>query len=108
MTTTTNWEKDFDYNFVNKGGNIWEYPDGAVKAFIRSLLAKQRSELLDLVEKIVNECVREFHGPVDVTGILDEHDFRKKLSTLRKEGGGEVSRQQYSKVFDGYIHFNKL
>lgn len=67
--------------YRNRGFTIFECPE--LEPFIRTLLAQQREEILDKVETIANECVTEFHGAVDVTGILDEHDFRAKFSALR-------------------------
>ncbi len=100
MTTTTNWEKDFDYNFVNKGGNIWEYPDGAVKAFIRSLLAQQRSELLDQVEKEVEEAYRRgvetLAWRIDCNTLMSELSGWRNILEIAKEEALVSQRQKLS------------
>ena len=93
----TDWEKEWNkltvksYNlktekyedepiiFVND--KSWK----KVKDFISNLLQQQREEIVSEIEGIVGESEVEFHGPVDVTGILDKKTFLEKLKNLENK-----------------------
>jgi len=56
-----------------------------ISKFISQLLKTQREEIVSEIEGIVGESEVEFHGPVDVTGILDKKTFLEKLKNLEKK-----------------------
>jgi len=95
MTTTTNWEKEFEYKFgscailgsigrLYSGGFANEARVAEAIDFIRHLLAEQRSELLDQVMSL--ETIYIGSHPI---GIKEGQyvNFEDLLSALRLEGG---------------------
>jgi len=82
------WEKRFDDEFDHwvylsdiKTGCNWN----SFKSGIKSMFTYQRQQLIKEIEGIVGESEVEFHGPVDVTGILDKKTFLEKLKNLEKK-----------------------
>jgi len=86
MTTTTNWEKEYDETFSDN--NEVMYYENEVKAFIRTLLAKQRQELLDQVKSVVESCSLDLvacsdYAPPFRKDYTDKWKLLEKLSALR-------------------------
>jgi len=93
MTTTTNWEKKFEAKF-GRGSLIDDIED-----FIRSLLAKQRSELLDQVEKeVIGEDENFLLQMAELRVVIDhDHwDYAKKFlkDTIETRNGLRYKQRQ--------------
>lgn len=97
QTSKREWEKEFDNKFVVEdldGDKVfisdWGYngeegklTDG-VKAFISSLLQSFADEVR---EKVIEDCLHDFHGAIDISNIVDYDEAKQALSTLNKRYG---------------------
>lgn len=110
MTTTTNWEKEFEYKFgscailgsigrLYSGGFANEARVAEAIDFIRHLLAEQRSELLDLVGKEVIGEDENFLLQMAELKIVIDHDhwdYAKKFlkNTIETRNGLRYKQRQ--------------
>jgi hypothetical protein len=83
-TKVKEWEKQFDklwqHNPVTP--EVSEYDN--FKNFISSLLQSYADEVR---EKVIEDCLHDFHGAIDISDIVDYDEAKQALSTLNKRYG---------------------
>lgn len=108
MKTTTNWEEELDLLlvdiFLKSNQHIRRYPLGQLKKrlgdYIKGLLAQQRSELLDQVEKEVEEAYRRgvetLAWRIDCNTLMSELSGWRNILEIAKEEALVSQRQKLS------------
>lgn len=95
QTSKREWEKEFEHDFGAFAilGPAGRFYNGAfaneariheATDFISSLLQSYADEVR---EKVIEDCLHDFHGAIDISNIVDYDEAKQALSTLNKRYG---------------------
>ncbi len=82
QTSKREWRKAIrdSFRFTPAEGEVFE-------EFVEVLLQSFADEV---IEKVIEGCLHDFHGPIDITGIVDSDEARQALTDLCKKYGLKI------------------